>query len=1131
VATLTIDENPTITDTIVFYIDTPGADGCFSSDPYKVEKITIYFVSRDFNSGNLGNYENTTYDQTALINAENAEKEACENPTEKNISIAKTLRRAVDDTKTTNDIYYKEAIPIAVFGDDYSPVWLSTDPSEDIIEKVTEERCTTCEDNFVNSTYGRFKFTWQPKGAREGDYFICWSWMPIIAGGTLSAHQKFSLMGDTQTTTSIPTHFTNPKKYKTLLDRYLPEMFKTSLADTDVTTDVLDRMNTSLSMGFNVLEDLANQMVDLLDANSLHEFLIPYLSNLFGLKLKTDDPTRWRGQIKRAVPLYKKKGTKQGLSEALEHGGVTLHKVNQLWQLISSYTWQESFFYDGTNNEFILEKVALLPIDPLNYELWFRPHNESEWIPINFNYISLTTVSGVSSFTWVGDQPPIPVNERIPLVEGDEVRILYLYKSIPDPTTQTVEEYIRTLPLMDTRDERNQTYPPKNWNVRVTSEDDPMFSIIIPNRNPFCDCLVYGQVRTEFPYSENIYNMDEYNGSIRNSKNQCDIDKSFVDPCSACVSSSYDLDLEIEQVCDDKIQEVKEIINENFPFHAVLHTLNFTGGFDEYVEPPVENIEALTTYSGEDFVVAGYAQPYFHRIMKDVENKGILRDELANSTSVYSGTGIAYNDEITLFCPSTVLSNVGVNSSGNSFIQIKAPTPSPLSPGDYNVVSSDGNTVAFVVPAGEPITDCCDTLSSEPDPYPSCIVDPLNFECCPPYPQYDDCPRNSIFYCSHLSNCSFTFDLNNPVDPINGTLCNIYQDNIYKIQDDQENFSYLGIKTQKDVDNNTAAYAWTIYLPAYSPTDYPILDIKSDGSILIAHDSSLPLSSVSGIIYSIRNNGVDITLSNENTVSNNGFIKVINRGRIKTLSPICIPVAPVFNKKNCYQKIGTNEYLVTGVVDNTNDQFYIDGYSGGDSAGVNVDMREKLVENKIGYLSFKGLKLQLPGNLETSLGIQNGASYISGDLLENNRFKENFVVFIDDVMYWMGEINGNSPPGNTTITLSGPGQYWKTSPFGGTSVSVEIKRYDKLGATIDGQNFDLPQHTFQTLDRNGRPVITLNELYTNNNVSIITLSQEQENVECENLKEDKSAINDFVGQKEEITFHIDRKDQQEKENE
>jgi len=123
-------------------------------------------------------------------------------------------------------------------------------------------------------------------------------------------------------------------------------------------------------------------------------------------------------------------------------------------------------------------------------------------------------------------------------------------------------------------------------------------------------------------------------------------------------------------------------------------------------------------------------------------------------------------------------------------------------------------------------------------------------------------------------------------------------------------------------------------------------------------------------------------------------------------------------------------------------------------------------------------------------------------------------------MYWINEINGNYPAGDTTISLSGPGQYWRTLVFGGTSVNVEIYKYDKLGATIEGQNFDMPEHTFEKIDRNGMPVIDITELYNNNNISVINLANNE--IETKNVSEG-DGITDFVGQKEEVTFKIDYK--------
>jgi hypothetical protein len=169
------------------------------------------------------------------------------------------------------------------------------------------------------------------------------------------------------------------------------------------------------------------------------------------------------------------------------------------------------------------------------------------------------------------------------IVEGDIIRVLYQYAPVPNPTEQSLDEYIRTLPLIDTRDERLQEYPRKNWNVRGITDDDVLYDIIVTSKHPFHDFLVFGKVRTEFPYSENIYNMEEYNGSIRNSKVPCDIDKNFMDSCALCMSSSFVIDVEVENLSDDRIAEFYEVFKESAPFHAVLNTVNFQGGWNEFV--------------------------------------------------------------------------------------------------------------------------------------------------------------------------------------------------------------------------------------------------------------------------------------------------------------------------------------------------------------------------------------------------------------------------------------------------------------------------------------------------------------------------------------------------------------------
>jgi hypothetical protein len=1053
-AILTINDNPSISDTVVFTLKTPDANGCLLSTPYEVNSVVIYYVERDFTGKNVTSYEDKTYDTTKLQAAEVAEAIACSSPTLENITNAKILRSEAESNVSVNPFYFTEATPIQVVGNAHYPAWLSTDLDNAFLELVD-----TCE----------FTYTWNPEGGvREGDYFICWTWTPLIAGGTLSDSVKFSLAGNTLITTSIPTHYTDPAKYTTLMDRYTPEMFKMMLCDSDLTPEVIQNFGLSVASGFKTLEDLTNQIVDLQDANSVAEPLLPYLSNLFGLKLKTNDPTRWRGQIKRAIPLSKMKGTRKGLSEAFEHANIKMLKLSQLWQIISSYTWQESFVTDGVNLEFVLEKVAL-PIDFENFELWIRPQDESDWIQLTSDYVEFITDSGSTTMTWIGSTLSV---DPIDLIAGDEIRVLYLYNSI-SPSNQAIESYIRMLPLMDQREERNQSYPPKNWNVRVIAPDDPLFNLVIPDRNPFCDPLIYGKVRTEFPYSENIYNMEEYNGSIRNSKNPCDIDKSFIDPCTACISSSYNVDLEIDDLTSDRILEAQEVLTENTPFHAVLHTLNFIGGINEFVESPVECIEALISISGNEFVIAGDAQMYFNRIMKLVETEGILRSELATSfIALPTTTGTTYNNEIVMFCPTIFMDGLGIADDGSAVMDIKSPS---ILSGNYFVNNPQGNTITLLSGSVEPIVD------------------------------------NNTFFASDgtLNTSAFTFDINNPVPAVNGTLCNIVQDNLFTLSD-TENFGELGVQTTVDVNAGHAVSAWSVLIPAYSMTPFVIYDILPDGSLVLTNNGSLPSSTTDNISYTLKNGAFSVFSSS------NGTLNVILRGTVTALSAGALPISSVLTSNtNYYQNVSGVEYLVTGFVDSTTDQYYLENYNAGDMSGVTVDMRQKVIKGLIGYLSHRGLMLQMSGNLELSLGIQNGVnSYVvAADGVENDGFKENFVIIINGYSYWITEIDGLHPSGKTTITLSGPDFYWKTLGAGGTSVNVTIYQYLKQGATIMGQQFDLPPHTFHTLDRSGRQVIT-GDLPDNDVIVSLNTSDVPTG----------SVLEDSVYQQEGISFHIEYAD-------
>lgn len=449
-----ITENPTLGDTILFEIETPDADGCFIENPYRVDSVKIFFVERGFNYPNSNQYENKIYNENDLNDAIEAEAIACSNPTTENIDEAKRLRAKAENTAVINDFYYNEAIPVKTIGNSTEVAWYEPD-SDHLIENVPY-------DINGNEQFGKFQFTWEPIGQREGDYFICWTWTPLPAGDSLSAHLKFSVETNSKIGVSTPTHYTVPGKYETLLNQYLPEMFKSQLTDNDQTPDVLKNFNGAVAKLFTFIEDLANQIVDLQDANATKEIYLPLLANFFDIKLKTNDPTLWRRQIKTAVPYFKKKGTLEGLKLALAAINVKLNKFTQLWQIVSSYTWQESFVYSDSNT-FELEKYAY-PLDEENFELYYRAVGTEDYEQLTSDYISFTEESNKSYLVWQGEN--LSVNP-IALSEGDIVRVVYKYTPVPNGTEQTLENYIRTLPLADQRDELDQLYPKKIGRAHV----------------------------------------------------------------------------------------------------------------------------------------------------------------------------------------------------------------------------------------------------------------------------------------------------------------------------------------------------------------------------------------------------------------------------------------------------------------------------------------------------------------------------------------------------------------------------------------------------------------------------------------------------------------------------------------
>lgn len=905
-----ITEDPKITDTIEIDFVTTDDSGN-PINPYRVDAVIVYFIERDFTADSY-----------------------------------RVLDEQVGDVTTT--MFYTDAIPIYSFGTADVPAWHSADTANAVIVKNDND-----EDG--NALVGNFTATWTPKLAREGDYFVCYTWTPLPASSKESAYMSFFVYGDTPATTAIPSHQTVPGKYETLLSAYLPEMYKLRLSEIDRTPDVLDRFHKAVAKGFTTTEDLANQLIDLMDANVCHEAFLPYLSNLFRLKLRSTDPTLWRRQIKTAVPTYKKKGTLQGLKDSLSAAGITFQKLTQYWQVVSKHTWQDAFIVtDADVTDFELSKLAILPVDATNFELSLRYHDTDEYVVVSNDYASLSNTEGVTTLSWVTDGVP---GSPIPLEVGDVVKVLYKHKAV---VNQSVENYIRTLPLADKRDELLVSNPKKNWNVRLIADDDAMFSTIVSDTHPFHHPVIWGRVRTEFAYSENVYNMEEYNGSLRESANPCDIDGSFADSCSACLGSTIAVDVEIEELSNDRIVEALEIIKDNVPFHAQIDAINFSGAVNEYVVSAAEDIEVLVYFSMTENIVSGQ-NDFTRAIPNGTDTSGMLKRNMlsTSSTAVSTTTDTAFNDEIVLFAPNHRFDNLGENIDVTPTTQNLLQILSGPNAGTYNVDDPGTNTLKIV--QGSPSTV--------------------------PYP---------------LNTAAFTFNLSNQVT--SDLSADIAQDDYYVFTESGQDFLALDVVRLVESGSPSKLVITTgIYAGAYD-----IKDTLPSNALVI---SGFPATAnATNLKYRITNNSQTVTLLNRSTTGS-GVLSVTRRGRVDTIN-----LQDDWGVKNGhYIRYSGTDYMITGFA--AADSVYVAGYTGGTVAGVPIVVYKRLVNQGTGYVDVRGMYLTTSIDYETALDVQNGTN-APVTPVESSSFMENFLVVIGGNYYSITGWNANR------IDLAGPKAVW-----------------------------------------------------------------------------------------------------------
>lgn len=935
-------------------------------------------------------------------------------------------------SRISSPFFYKDAVAIKKFGGnndssgEFFPAWLNPDsvPPE-LKSKVASDNIIQRMEDSSGIVAGRFLLEWSSYGLREGDYFICWTWRPTMGSETLSAHQMFYLSGNTNANSSIPTHRSRQDKYEVLLDRYLPEMFKTRISNSDITPEVLSEFNKSVAKGFMFIENQASAVIDLLDANSTQEHLLPLLSNMFNLKVKSSDPTLWRRQIKKAMPNFKKKGSLAGLREAMGDAGMRLLKLTRLWQVLPKYTRQEHFNY-GSSNEFELSMEPILPLDS-NFRLWFRGRGQPEWTEISEEYSSSSSsghwsesfveISG-NAMNWVG----------FDLEEGDSIRVMYKFRSIP-AGDQAKEDYIRSLPLMDDRDERLQEYPPKNWNVHLIEEDDENFGVLIPVRHPLSDPIVWGRIRTEFPYSENIYNMEEYNGSKRDSFNPCDIDRSFIDSCGQCASSKFSIDLEVDRLSDESIKEMSQILEEYMPFHAIPNSLNFWGGMNEFVRHNEERIEAMIHYSREDVMLAGEGQHIFNRDVYSEDLDSVRRNLLSSMTMIEDPSGSMDWSGVLKNERTVLLSQISIEesdvfggefdgtSSGFDSLNVK-------SGGDLNEDPFENGNLMEVLGASTSYYSLSSIDGSVG--VVNGIVD------------------------AHLVGPVFEYRISNRIADLN---VNITQYKEIIFNDDDVDFSMLGVVSTHDINMGLASGdAWRLL---FNSKEYVVENILPDGTLLLSESgSAAPLAG-----WRLVDGSTTIKEGSGGTMAENGY------GLVSVNSPSAFDPRRDLKIGDCLYFDWSSSpriYRIRSFQRGTNN-FYVSNYEEGDSGGEDVKVYRRVMEKKIGQFGYDSPIIVAEEDLQVELGI---SSEDSSMMLENH------VLFVEGKYYTISSIDGNE------VRLSGPQVLSDTV---GEPVEFNVYRFSRENLILyEKQNppYEIApeRHEFKSgLDRSGSFVISNTE--------------------------------------------------------
>jgi hypothetical protein len=421
--------------------------------------------------------------------------------------------------------------------------------------------------------------------------------------------------------------------------------------------------------------------------------------------------------------------------------------------------------------------------------------------------------------------------------------------------------------------------------------------------------------------------MDEYNGSLRASTNPVDMSPDFEEPCSGTISAYYGLDLIVDNLSDFRVTEIYGIIDDYTPFHSVLHTLNVTGSIEEYITPPVENIEWLMEYYLEDYFIAGDAQFAFNRntliynfnspdASSDPYGRvAFLRTDFAQPvSSPITGSCTLYNKEVVIkaLVPSVNLSNMYLNLS-NNILEILDNT-------DYNGVYT--NYIESTEPFSLVLTDAAATAFNT---------------------------MKSI-----ANNNFFTWRISNLVYSGSFQVSNMNQFTIY---DENIDLNSYDIQT---VNANGSANAWTVTTSAGT---YKILYINNNTIYLENGTPGLVCTPASNLSYSVNNTQTSQQAYSSSTGVYNCCVIAKVTSSTFSLANFCVAVP----SPDLYfsDDSGVNQYKFYWLDPEDSYSFYVSDYSvGATPVTITAQIYNRLTEN-YGNFDFEGLYVTQGSNWPT----------------------------------------------------------------------------------------------------------------------------------------------------------------------